>query len=118
LEIIIASTTFTNGRVALRDDLIFGVVVLAENGWLPITELAADHIEYVLALLSNNPTCPQRFYDALRKQLNECKEHCGICGATVVDPCTHVQDTPVRKGSKRLTHLPKDWSTSCANSSD
>lgn len=84
------AVTFTNGRVALRDDLIFGTVVLTERGWLPVNELDSNDAQMVLDLLMHNPTCPQRFYDTLRAQIEDAKETCPFCGLRTPTPC----DTP------------------------
>jgi hypothetical protein len=53
------ATVFTNGRVALATDLIFGVIVLSEDGWLPFASLDAFDKEIVRRLLDWNPTCPE-----------------------------------------------------------
>ena len=82
-------TTFTNGYVTLADDLVFGVVVLAEHGWHPVSELSSQDVRNVIRLLDNNPTCPQRFIDALRKQLSN-GDRCPYCGLRGDDVCENV----------------------------
>lgn len=61
------ATTFTNGLVTLADDLIFDTVILTDQGWMPVAHLDQDLAEQVLTLLGNNPTCPQKFRDAVTK---------------------------------------------------
>jgi len=64
-----ANITFTNGRVTLTNDLVFGACVLSESGYVPINQLDADDVKYVLRLLNRSPTCPAAFFDALNAQL-------------------------------------------------
>lgn len=63
-EIAIA-TTFTNGRVTLTDDLVFGVCVLSEDGYVPVSQLTLDDTKYVERLLNRSPSCPSKFTTAL-----------------------------------------------------
>jgi hypothetical protein len=55
--------TFTNGRVSLCDDLVFGVSVLGEDGWVPFAWLDEQDKEKVRRLLDFNPTCPKKISD-------------------------------------------------------
>ncbi len=57
--------TFTIGRITLAKDLVFGVVVLTEDGWIPTSDLDAADKAYCRQLLGNNPTCPPEFAAAL-----------------------------------------------------
>lgn len=50
---------FTNGEVSLGKDLIFGVVLLTEHGWLPWSEIPEEVKVLVRRSLSHNPTCPE-----------------------------------------------------------
>lgn len=60
------STVFTNGRITLAKDLIFGVVVLSEDGWLPVSELSDEDKAVCRKALDNNPTCPAELAEALK----------------------------------------------------
>ena len=60
---------FTNGKVSLSTNLVFGPCVLSENGWFPIDRLTADEARNVLRLVDYNPTCPVQFISALHKQI-------------------------------------------------
>ncbi len=53
-----AHTTWTNGRVSLTSDLVFGVSVLTESGWMPLTYLEPDEVEFIRKLVDHDPTCP------------------------------------------------------------
>jgi len=50
--------TWTNGQVTLIKDLIFGVSVLGEEGWVPLSELNDDDKALVTRLVDHNPSCP------------------------------------------------------------
>ncbi len=52
------ATIFTNGVISLTNDLVFGVCVLDENGWVPLSELNSNGLKQVQRLLNHNPTCP------------------------------------------------------------
>lgn len=52
------AVTWTNGIVSMTSDLIFGVSVLAETGWIPLSDLNTPDIEYVRSLVDRNPSCP------------------------------------------------------------
>ena len=54
----LTNVTWTNNRVALTNDLIFGVSVFTESGWLPLSLLGAEDVEVVRALVNHNPSCP------------------------------------------------------------
>ncbi len=56
---------FTNGKVALTDDLIFGVSVLTEDGWIPISDLDPEDLKKVQVLLDWNPACPDKIKQAV-----------------------------------------------------
>ncbi len=51
-------TVWTNGVVSLTSDFIFGVSVLTETGWVPISSLDPEDVELVKKLVDNNPGCP------------------------------------------------------------
>ncbi|MBW2190114.1 MAG: hypothetical protein JRG93_11100 [Deltaproteobacteria bacterium] len=53
------STVFTNGRVSLTRCPVFGVSVMTEDGWVPISELSEGDLEIVRDALDRNPTCPK-----------------------------------------------------------
>jgi hypothetical protein len=50
--------TWTNGKIALTKDCIFGVSVKTETGWLPLSALDADDLGTVVKLIDYNPSCP------------------------------------------------------------
>jgi hypothetical protein len=50
--------TWTNGAIALTKDLIFGVSVLAESGWTPLSTLDKEDLALVRRLVDGNPSCP------------------------------------------------------------
>lgn len=49
---------WTNGVVSLTSDLIFGVSVMTEDGWCPLSSLDAEDLAMVKRLVDNNPSCP------------------------------------------------------------
>lgn len=51
-------TTWTNQRVALQNDLVFGLVVLTESGWHPVSQLDASDLKTVVDAVDNNASCP------------------------------------------------------------
>lgn len=51
--------------MTLTDDLVFGVCVLTEDGYVPLDQLSLDDIKYVERLIDRNTTCPVKFTDAL-----------------------------------------------------
>lgn len=51
--------------MTLSDDLVFGVCVLSEDGYVPLSQLDLDDIKTVQCLLDRNTTCPVKFTDAL-----------------------------------------------------
>ncbi len=53
-----SNVTWTNGRVSLTSDPIFGVSVLSESGWVPISSLDEIDLAYVRKLIDHNPGCP------------------------------------------------------------
>ena len=54
-----------NGRVALSMNLIFGLVVMSENGWFAVEDLEPDEFRLVWRLVDNDPSCP--FLNDLRE---------------------------------------------------
>ena len=54
----LSGVTWTNGVVSLTSDLIFGVSVLTENGWMPISQLDKLDLAYVCKLVDHNLNCP------------------------------------------------------------
>ena len=50
--------TWENGRVALSKDLIFGLVVMTEDGWFPVSHLDESDRELVWRLVDHAPGCP------------------------------------------------------------
>ena len=61
--------TWTNGVVSLTSDLIFGVSVLSETGWVPVNQLDSKDIRMVIKLVDWNPLCP--FQEELETALRE-----------------------------------------------
>jgi hypothetical protein len=49
---------FTNGRISVGSDLIFGLVILTEDGWYPFSQCSEDDKDIVCKLVDYNPTCP------------------------------------------------------------
>lgn len=47
-----------NGRVALTLDLIFGLCVMGEQGWVPCSDLDLDDLKVVHRAVDHNPGCP------------------------------------------------------------
>ena len=47
-----------NGRIALTKDLIFGLVVMTEDGWFPVSHLDDNDRELVWRLYDHTPGCP------------------------------------------------------------
>lgn len=62
---MLTGTTFTNGRVSLTHDLIFGLCVLGEDGWVPWSDLDEDDKKLVQRLLDHCPTCPTQWSDII-----------------------------------------------------
>jgi hypothetical protein len=62
--------TFTNGRVTLKDDLVFGPCVLAHTGWFPINQLSVEDARTVSRALDFNPTCPDNLKRAVAEAAN------------------------------------------------
>lgn len=60
------SCVFTDGKIALGRDLVFGVVVLTESGWMPVSDLDTEDKATCRELLGNNPACPADLAEALR----------------------------------------------------
>ena len=54
------ATTWTNQRVALTKDLVFGLCVYTEEGWKPLSELDKDQLKLVHRLCDFNPSNPFR----------------------------------------------------------
>lgn len=67
------ATTWTNGKIAIGQDLVFGYVVLTCNDgdeqarWWPIEHLAARDQRAVVQRVDNNPLFPQELRDWLAK---------------------------------------------------
>lgn len=59
------TTFFTNNRVSLVKDPIFGVCVLTEDGFIPVKDLSGKDLNVVRSLLDFNPTCPRDIFDAV-----------------------------------------------------
>jgi hypothetical protein len=51
-------TIWTNGVVSLTSDFIFGVSVMTETGWVPMSSLDPEDQDMVKRLVDNNPSCP------------------------------------------------------------
>ena len=66
------NTVWTNQRVALTHDFIFGVNVMTEDGWQPFSSLDLKDMEYVWKLIDHNPSCP--WLPAMRNDIKEKKE--------------------------------------------
>lgn len=67
-----AGVVFTNGKISITKDLIFGLCVMGEDGWIPFDQCTKAERELVLRLIDFNPTC--FFLEAL--QVSH-KELCG-----------------------------------------
>lgn len=86
--------TFTNGVVSFTKDLVFGLCVLGEHGWVPMGSLCRSGFETAVKALDNNPTFP------FKSELAELQEKpwdwfCTICDTRVGEPtkvcCGEVQ---------------------------
>lgn len=60
-----------NGRIALTKDLIFGLCVMGEDGWVPFSDLDAADLDLVWSLYDYTPGCP--FKDDLAKACGKVK---------------------------------------------
>ena len=60
--------------MTLTDDLVFGVCVLTEDGYVPLDQLSLDDIKYVERLIDRNPTCP--FLDVLARHRKSLEATC------------------------------------------
>lgn len=55
------STTWTNGRVSMTKDLIFGVSVLATEGkWIPLSQLSLDDLLVVHNACDHDSSNPHK----------------------------------------------------------
>jgi len=63
------ATVWHNNNVALTKDLIFGVCVMSEEGWVPIGEGSIEELELVLRLIDFNPLCPKEWIRAIQNVL-------------------------------------------------
>lgn len=66
------SVTFTNGRIALTKDLIFGVCAYGEyddgsREWIPVSDMTLEQLEITLRAIDNNPTCPVEWLQIIRE---------------------------------------------------
>lgn len=52
------ATTWTNQRVALTKDLVFGVCVYTESGWQPLSQLDYEQLKQVHRLCDYNSSNP------------------------------------------------------------
>jgi hypothetical protein len=68
-------TVWTNGKISLGNDLIFGPVVLTEEGWHPVDDVDDSGLELILKLIDNNPGC--LFLDKIREIKLKRKEESG-----------------------------------------
>jgi hypothetical protein len=50
--------TWTNQRVALQKDMVFGVCVLSEEGWKPLAWLSREDLEMVRRLCDRHAGNP------------------------------------------------------------
>lgn len=60
-------TVFHNNHVALTMDLVFGLCVMGEEGWVPWTACDAQDRALVQRLLAHNPTCPPEWREIIYK---------------------------------------------------
>lgn len=60
--------------MTLTDDLVFGVCVLTEDGYVPLDQLNLDDIKYVERLIDRNTTCP--FLDVLARHRKSLEATC------------------------------------------
>ena len=59
--------TYTNGKVALTKQFIFGVCVMSESGWFPIKDCSVSDLEMIIELIDFDPLCP--YTEDIKKQL-------------------------------------------------
>ncbi len=72
------TVTWTNNRVALAKDLIFGLCVFGENAdgsieWIPVDTLDLEDVQMVHDLVDYTPGCP--YQEDLNKILKAKKEN-------------------------------------------
>lgn len=52
------NTVWTNNRVALTKDLVFGLAVLGEEGWVALNQCDLATVDMVVGLVDNDKSCP------------------------------------------------------------
>ena len=53
--------TWTNGVVTLTKDLVFGLSVLSDKGWIPLYECDKQEVDLIKKLVDNNPSFPKNW---------------------------------------------------------
>jgi hypothetical protein len=48
---------YNNGKVAISKDLIFGLSVYTEDGWIPLARLSQDDLHATRVLIDMDPLC-------------------------------------------------------------
>jgi hypothetical protein len=56
-------TTYTNGRITLGMDLIFGLVILTEDEWVPFKDLDSEDKAIVRTATDHSNIFPQKMLD-------------------------------------------------------
>ena len=51
-------TVYSNEKVSLTKDLVFGLSVMTEEGWIPISWLDSSDKEVVKRMIDNDPLFP------------------------------------------------------------
>lgn len=57
------TTVWTNNRVSLTKDLVFGLAVLTEEGWQALVHLSLEDVDMVIREVDGDKSCP--FLDEL-----------------------------------------------------
>ena len=65
---------WTNNQVALTKDLVFGLCVMSEEGWVPINEGTDDQIQKLFSLIDWNPSCPKDWVQEIIQIMDDRKK--------------------------------------------
>lgn len=54
----LTGVTWTSGKVTLTQDLIFGLCLLSDAGWVPLSDLDEFDRDKIVKLVDNDASCP------------------------------------------------------------
>jgi hypothetical protein len=63
-------TTYTNQRVSFQKDAIFGWCVLAEHGWMPLSQLDKTDMCKISDLVDNMSIFPDDLLIEIRRRIS------------------------------------------------